>query len=604
MQIVPLFFYFYNKSGGLEKQGGCHMKLGFFQKAVVKTGAIALSVVFLSACSLPGVFNRNSEPGTTLRGNSSPAGSGTAEADAKDPFGKYEPPVDITFTRGIDDDFASNVMPKCPGETLEENRWFTLYREELGINIKYAWTVKGNEDSDAYTQKMNVTLASGDLPDVMNVNAYQLKQLADSDLITDLTSYWNDYATPAVKEYYTQQGPSVLNCSTFDGKLMALTVAPDVYGDGTYTWIRADWLKKLGLEPPESMNDVLDICKAFTEKDPNGNGGNDTYGLAVTKDLYSGCMGLEGFFAGYHAYPNLWIQDGSGRLVWGSVQPEVKSTLRILAGMYAKGQIDPEFAVKDMIKVAETIASGKIGLEYGAQWNPMYPLISDYKNNPEADWTGYSLVSADGGTAYSPAKFSATRFFAVRKGYPNPEALIKIMNMHAEKCWGESADFNKYYMPAENGSVGVWKFSPAYPAPPMKNIAAFQEIENARRNHTLDQLTGEAATIQRNIEAFEEGDASQWGWMKIYGPQGVFRWGLPYFVNNLFYREKFTGAPTKTMVERKTTLDKMEKEEFIRIIMGDAPIEEFDKFVNDWNKLGGAEITREVNEWARSEKAG
>lgn len=579
------------------------MKLGFLKKAIAITGVVVLSVTFLSACNLWNSSNENSSSGIALQNSSSTAVSSAAEAIGKDPFVKYEPAIDITFTRGIDDDYASNVIPKCPGETIENNRWFTAYREELGITIKYAWTVKGNEDSDAYTQKMNVTLASGDLPDVLNVNASQLKQLADSDMITDLTPYWNEYASSMIKDFYTQQGPPVLNSSTFDGKLMAVTAAPDVYGDGTYTWIRADWLKKLGLEPPKSMSDVLKICEAFTSKDPDGNEKNDTYGLALTKDLYSGCMGLEGFFAGYHAYPNMWMEDSSGRLAWGSIQPEVKSTLRILADMYRKGQIDQEFAVKDMIKVAETIASGKIGLEYGAQWNPMYPLISDYLNNPDADWTGYSLVSADGRQVYSPAKFNATRFFVVRKGYQNPEALIKLMDMHAEKCWGEAADFNKYYMPVENSSVGVWKFSPIFPAPPMKNVIAFQEIENARRNNMLDQLTGEAATIQRNIEAFKRGDTSQWGWMKIYGPQGIFRWGSQYFTNQQFYWDRFAGAPTKTMVERKTTLDKMEKEEFIRIIMGDAPIDEFDKFVSDWYKLGGADITKEVNEWYNSVKS-
>jgi putative aldouronate transport system substrate-binding protein len=579
------------------------MKHAFFKKALAITGAVTLSISILSACSLQNTSDENSTSGTALQSTSSETASGNVKVAAKGSFGKYEPVIDLTFARGIDDDFSSNVMTKCPGETLEDNRWFTVYRQELGINIKYAWTVKGNEESDAYTQKLNVTLASGDLPDVLIVNPYQLKQLADSGMITDLTAYWKDYASPLLKDCYTQQGPSVLDASTFDGKLMALNAVPDVYGDGIYTWIRADWLKKLGLAPPGSMNDVLKICEAFTARDPDGNGKNDTYGLAVTKDLYSGCMGLEGFFAGYHAYPNMWIEDKSGKLVWGSVQPEVKSTLKILADMYKKGQIDQYFGVKDMIKAAETIATGKIGLEYGYQWNPMYPLISDYQNNPDADWTGYSLVSADSGKVYSPAKFSAIFYFVVKNGYKNPEALIKLMNLHVEKCWGETADFNKYYMPVENGSVGVWKYSPVYPAPPMKNIEAFKTIEDARRTNSLKKLTGEAAKIERNVEAFEKGDTSQWGWMKIYGPQGVFRWGLQYLANDQFYRDRFAGAPTRTMVVKQTTLGKMEKEEFIKIIMGAAPIEEFDKFVSDWNKLGGADITKEVNEWYQTEKA-
>ncbi|MDG0791489.1 hypothetical protein OMP38_11890 [Cohnella ginsengisoli] len=55
------------------------------------------------------------------------------------------------------------------------------------------------------------------------------------------------------------------------------------------------------------------------------------------------------------------------------------------------------------------------------------------------------------------------------------------------------------------------------------------------------------------------------------------------------------------MVERQTTLDKMQNEVFVRIILG-APIGEFDKFVQDWNKLGGEQITREVNDYYASVK--
>lgn len=90
--------------------------------------------------------------------------------------------------------------------------------------------------------------------------------------------------------------------------------------------------------------------------------------------------------------------------------------------------------------------------------------------------------------------------------------------------------------------------------------------------------------------------------MKIYGPQGVFKWGLAYLDNEQFYKERFIETPTSTMVERKTTLDKLEKEEFRKIIMGAAPIDTFDKFVSDWNKLGGASITEKVNEWYESVK--
>lgn len=578
------------------------MKFGYYKKAVAFLAAISLTVTLAAGCGSQEPAKSDLESSTPAA-ESTPVAGTSSGTPANDPLGKYDPAIDISFVRCIDNDLATNILPKTPGETIEDNRWLKLYSEQLGINIKYDWTVNGGYKEDAYKQKINVTLASGDLPDVISVDSSQLKQLADSGMIEDMTKYYNDYAAPLTKDIYTQEGTSLINAATFDGKLMAIPNAEGSIESAQFLWIRADWLKKLGLEPPKTMEDLLKISEAFTAQDPDGNGKADTYGLAVTKDLYSGCMALEGFFAGYHAYPNFWQETGDGKLGWGSVQPQMKAALQKLADMYKAGQIDKEFGVKDGGKVAETIAAGKIGIDFGEQWNPMYPLISNFNNDNNADWTGYSLVSADSEPIKVPEKFRTTLYFAVKKGFAHPEAVVKLVNMHLEKNWGETNDFGKYYMPAENGNVGVWKFSPVTPYPPAKNLNAFLEIEKARNANDMTILKGEPKVIESNIEAYAKGDKSQWGWEKIYGVNGVYNVLKKYQADNALMVEKFVGAPTPTMVERKATLDKMEKEEFVKIIMGAAPIDEFDKFVSDWNKLGGEAITKEVNEWYDSVKA-
>ncbi len=574
------------------------MKSISLRKAISLAMAVSLTATLLTACG-----GQNSSTDSTASTSQSTSSTTASSAANKDPLGKYEPEIDISFVRGIDDDLAGNILPKTPGETLEDNRWTKVYKDELGVNVKYAWTVKGNEVSDAYTQKINVTLASGDLPDVVLVNPSQLKQLVDADMIEDMTQYYNDYASEQLKQYMTEEGTGNIDSVTFDGKMMAIPENIAMNEGAQYLWIRNDWLKKLNLQAPKTMEDVLKIAEAFTTRDPDGNGKNDTFGLPITKDLYSGCMGTEGFFAGYHAYPNLWVEDSDGKLAWGSTLPETKVALQKLADMYKAGQLDKEFGVKDGGKVAESIASGKVGLDYGAQWNPMYPLISNFNNDKNADWTGYPIVSADDKKVMVPLKFNQTRIFAVKKGYAHPEALVKLFNMHIEKNWGKTADFNKYYMPVENGGVGVWKFSPVCPAPSFKNLEGFIAIDAARKSNDFSKLTGEPKVIEGNIEAYEKGDVSQWGWEKIYGKDGVFRNMVDYKNNNQLLKEKFTGAPTKTMAEKKTTLDKMEKEVFIKIIMGAASVDDFDKFVSDWNKLGGADMTGEVNEWYDSVKS-
>lgn len=514
-----------------------------------------------------------------------------AEAPAK-----HDPPVDVTFVRAVDNDLASNILPKTPGETIEDNRWLKLYRDELGVNVKYNWTVNGGYFEDAYRQKINVTLASGDLPDIITVTAAQLKQLADADMIEDMTPYWDKYAADFTREIYSIEGDSVLNSAMFDGKLMAIPNAEGSIESAHFMWIRKDWLDKLGLSVPTTTEELLNVAEKFTTMDPDGNGENDTYALAMTKDLYGGAMGLQGFFAGFHAYPNFWGEK-DGNIVYGSTQPEMKDALKALAEMYAKGQIDPEFGVKDGGKVAETIAAGRIGIDFGEQWNPMYPLISNFNNDNNADWTGYDLPSVDGQMVKVPLGFRTGLYFAVRKGFAHPEIAVQMVNMHLEKNWGKTNDFGYYYMPQENGNVGVWKFSPVTPYPARKNFEAFQAIHAARDAGDVSVLTGEPKVIEENLQAYANGDLAQWGWEKIYGDNGVYRVMEKWVANDQLMVETYVGAPTPSMVERLSTLEQMEREVFVKIIMGAESIDAFDKFVSDWMQLGGEDILREVNEW-------
>lgn len=553
----------------------------------------------LSACS-----NNSNSAGNEQKkdvGENTEKNEAANSANA-DPLGKYDPPIEVSFVRNLSNVVENNVLGVLKGETLEDNRWSRLYKDQLGINIKYNWVVKGDVTADQYLQKINVTLASGDLPDVIPVNATQLKQLADSGQIEDMTALYNKYASPMTKEVMSQEGTSPFDAATFNGKLMAIPQLEASIERAMFIWIRTDWLQKLGLQPPKTMADVLMISKAFAEKDPDGNGKKDTYGLALTKNLWSGAMGLEGFMAGYNAYPNMWVEDNSGKLVYGGIQPSVKKALQELQNMAKNGEIDQEFGIKDGGKVAENIAAGQIGMEFGEQWNSIYPLQLNKNNNQNAQWQAFPIVSESGNTPKVPLKFSTTRFFAVKKGTKHPEAVIKMFNLHLEKNWGKTADFDKYYAPPEAESV--WQLSPVTPYPAKKNVEAFRAIDAARKAGDSSKLSGEPKTIQGKLDSFASGSKegfALWGWERIYGKEGSMGVVDQYDKNNQFLMEKFVGSPTPTMVERKTTLDKLQTEVFVKIILGSS-INDFDKFVEDWNKLGGDKITKEVNEWYASKK--
>ncbi|MDQ0253216.1 putative aldouronate transport system substrate-binding protein [Evansella vedderi] len=500
---------------------------------------------------------------------------------------KYDPPIEIHLIRETNT-FLEDLLEELPDETLEDNRWSELYEQLLGVEINYDWVASGN----FYQQKLAVALASGNLPDVVRVNSQRLRELSNAGLIQDLSTVYEEYATPFTKEIFNQEGAGSFESATIGGKLMGIPEIESSIERAQFIWIRTDWMERLGLEPPKTMDDVLTISKAFTEGDPNQSGENDTFGLAITHYLWDPVMGLLGFMAGYNAYPTLWIEDGSGGLVFGGIQPEVKAALKALQYMYRNGQLDSEFGFTEGNKVIEQIAEGKIGMFYGEQWGSF--IAGNNRNvDPDAQWQAYPIVSDSGELAKVPLKFGGHQFLAVREGYKHPEAIIKMINLHLEKNWGETADYEKYYSTPKP----VWQLSPVTPFPPLKNLEAYRQLEKVRQTGDSSILKPEAKAIQKNIDNYLlRNEESGWGWERTYGPSGAFAILEQYVQNNQLLYDRFVGAPTATMIEMKPLMNDLMHETFVNIILG-RPIEEFDKFVDDWNQMGGSQITVEVNQW-------
>ena len=460
----------------------------------------------------------------------------------------------------------------------------------LGIKIKYDWTDKG----ELYRQKLGASLASGDIPEVVRVNAQQLRQLSNSGTIQDLSGVYDRYATPLTKKILNQEGSGPFESATIDGKLMGIPETASSIEGAEYLWIRTDWLKALDLQPPKTLADVSTISKAFTERDPDRNGKNDTFGLALTNYLWDPVAGVAGLMAGYGAYPTIWLKDGAGKLEYGGVQPEVKTALKSLQEMYRSGQIDSEFGIKNGEKVQRQVAAGQIGMTYGQQWSSFWVQASR-EQNPNAQWQAFPIVSVTGEAPKVPLPFGTYQFLAVRQGYEHPEAIVKLFNLHLEKNWGETADYEAYY----SSPLPVWQLSPVTPFPAKKNLDAYRQLAEARRTGDNSALSEEAASIQKKIQIYLAGGTDKetgWGWERTYGPSGAFSILDQYEKNGQLLFESFVGAPTETMMEKKSILDELQNDTFINIILGN-PIDQFDQFVEEWHRLGGDSITTQVNQW-------
>ncbi|HBU81987.1 MAG TPA: ABC transporter substrate-binding protein [Paenibacillus sp.] len=530
---------------------------------------------------------------TTLAACSSGTGSAENETqpnntqqDAGDPLTKYDPPIKLTSTMN-----ETGKESLAEGDTHANNIWTRGYKDELGIDVTYDWIVP---DAN-YNDKMNVTLASGDLPDVLKVSAVQFEQLHEAGMLEDLTEVYDKYASDLVKEFMSAEDGAGLKPVTKDGKIYAMVSFPGSLDSSDMIWIRQDWLKKVGLEAPKSMQDVIQIAEAFTFEDPDGNGKDDTYGIALNKDLP-----INAFLLGYHGYLETWMKDASGQVVNGTIQPEVKEGLRELQNLYQKGVLDPEFGVKDFTKMMEDVNAGKSGMFFLPQWAP-FQVSSMIKKDKNVDWLPYPVQSIDDQPAKTQNHLSLGGIFAVRKGYEHPEALIKLLNFQAEKMFGESAKAERAaYL---NGLTGLgFHNATVSNLPANKNVKAQDEVEQALKTGDTSGLELEAKLFYDDIMDYRNGNLDKWHMERIFGPessQGVIKY---YRDNDLIVMNEFIYAPTRTMNTKQATLDKLRAETFLKIIYGNLSIDEFDSFVANWKKLGGDQITQEVNEVIHANK--
>ena len=220
-----------------------------------------------------------------------PAGS-TAENE-----GGTDDVVELTYMHKL------NGTEKYVGEDDINNNVYTrCYEDELGIKLNYTIAAAG----DDYTQKLTMAIASNDLPDLMDLPPEEFSELAHAGMLADITDSYDQYASDLLKETIEVDGGIQLASAKIDGRLYGLPQLSAADGTCDLLWIRTDWLENLGLQAPTTMDELLEVARAFRYDDPDGNGQDDTWGIGFQKDIVkedgASPGSFEGFFAAYGAY--------------------------------------------------------------------------------------------------------------------------------------------------------------------------------------------------------------------------------------------------------------------------------------------------------------
>lgn len=211
---------------------------------------------------------------------------------------------------------------------------------EEKFNIDFVWD---NPPSENFTERYNLVMASGELPDIiMDMPASDVLKYAQMGVIIPLNDLIDKHA-PNLKGWM-EKVPEIRKTIVYpDGNIYYFPMFDEYPTGNNPLSIREDWVKKLGMELPETWEDWYNYWKAVKENDPNENGQQDEIpfsgnGISVARSLIVAWGVLDGFYRD--------PRDG-GKIHYGPIEDRYREGLEWVAKLYKEGLIDPEIATND-----------------------------------------------------------------------------------------------------------------------------------------------------------------------------------------------------------------------------------------------------------------
>ncbi len=497
-------------------------------------------------------------------------------------FAKYDDVVTVSIGR-------PTIRPYDElGISYDDNLWNDYLMENYNIDANIAWMV--DDAADAYNQKVSLTIASGELPDVMIVNNLeQLMWLVREGLVEDLTDTYAQYAAPYVQDFYSSYGDHAFSTATYDGRIMA---APNLISGNNHNmlWIRQDWVEKVGMEMPQTRDELKSVLTAFVEQKV---GGENTVGLALNVDVagnYGSIGNADPIFATFGAFPRQWVRGEDGQYYYGTNTPENKAALQEMHAWYESGIIDRQFASHTNDDIKEMMLSSRCGAIYGPWWYG-YDLTNMLVNDPTANWTCVSVPLNDEGKYVALRQNAHREWIVVRKGFEHPEVVWKFISIY----WQRGADerINAITAQKDYEAVDMW---PIWRMPGDLNYEDCVVREAKEIVGALETGVTEGLSVERvnNYEAclrwLNDGDITAW---PTYITRVVS--SCEAGTDKLELVDNAYPFPTETMNLAWADMETSEDQMMLKIIIGEEGIDYFDQYVSQWKNMGGDLITEEVN---------
>ncbi|TSB47058.1 extracellular solute-binding protein [Alkalicoccobacillus porphyridii] len=237
-------------------------------------------------------------------------------------------------------------MPNYSERDLETNSFTAFVEEEFDVNLIFETT---SYDSAAAKERRQISLSSGDYPDV-----YFMIPWVDQFSANEMLRYGNQGVLLPLNDLIKDHAPNLQEVLDTDAEYRALATAPDgnIYGIPQLIecfhctwpnkmWLNSTWLDNLGLDVPETHEELKEVLTAFKNDDPNGNGEKDE--IPLSGSISIGQHSVIPFLMNGFVYDDVKtrLTVDNDQVSFVANKEEWKQGLEYIHELYEDGLIDP-----------------------------------------------------------------------------------------------------------------------------------------------------------------------------------------------------------------------------------------------------------------------
>jgi putative aldouronate transport system substrate-binding protein len=371
--------------------------------------AIILFVLLVSACTPAAKPTTAPVEKPAVQATDAPAAPAAAtEAPKAEPTAVPQP-TEISVT---DIELWAGARVTEAGPPPEDWVAYDIMKEKAKVNLKLVLLPSTQSDQDA---KINAAAASNSLPDLFLVSRDVLYKLVQAGLVAkadDLMAQMPD----RTKGHYFDADRNKL--ATWDGALYGLP-DPGALPQTDSLVIRQDWLDKLGLQAPKTLDEFMAVAKEFTFKDPDGNGKGDTYGFCAFIDgsgiAQAGFGPRFDFIYGAYGVAGVWNLSSADTVGMNVRNPNFMKATQFVKALNDEKVIDPDWPTLKKDEFRARWKQGKCGMmieNFAA-----LATKSNYKdfdtNFPDGQWVAMDAPTGPEGKSSMGVVLKTSRTYAV-----------------------------------------------------------------------------------------------------------------------------------------------------------------------------------------------